>query len=168
MAGSFDEGLEFARRLIAVSPQNQQAHILLAVDAFKQKQFDVALEHADEMGAGPLSSVLAPNMKIWIALAQNDENMGARAVKKIDPCQLVCRRAFGASGAGFEVNGNHEAAAAHYSEAVRAGAARYLYFVLSYGAFLERQDEPDKAAKLYAFYHSTHFITPMFWPRKSA
>ena len=45
LAGAFDEGLAFARRLIAVAPQNQQAHILLAVDAFKQKQFDVALEH---------------------------------------------------------------------------------------------------------------------------
>ena len=156
MAGAFDEGLEFARRLIAVSPQNQQAHILLAVDAFKQKQFDVALAHADEMGAGPLSSVLAPNLKIWIALAQNDENMGARAVKKLTRASLFAGVPLVQAARVLEINGNSEAAAAHYGEAVRAGAARYLYFVLSYGAFLERQDEPEKAAKLYAFYHSTH------------
>ena len=156
MAGAFDEGLEFARRLIAVSPQNQQAHILLAVDAFKQKQFDVALEHADEMGAGPLSSVLAPNLKIWIALAEDDENMGARAVKKLTRASLFAGVPLVQAARVLEIKGNHEAAAAHYGEAVRAGAARYLYFVLSYGAFLERQDEPDKAAKLYAFYHSTH------------
>ena len=156
MAGAFDEGLEFARRLIDVSPQNQQAHILLAVDAFKQKQFDVALAHADEMGAGPLSSVLAPNLKIWIALAQNDENMGARAVKKLTRASLFAGVPLVQAARVLEINGNNEAAAAHYGEAVRAGAARYLYFVLSYGAFLERQDEPEKAAKLYAFYHSTH------------
>ena len=156
MAGEFEEGLKFARRLIAVSPQNQQAHILLAVDAFKQKQFDVALEHADEMGAGPLSSVLSPNLKIWIALAQDDENMGARAVKKLTRASLFAGVPLVQAARVLEIKGNHEAAAVHYGEAVRAGAARYLYFVLSYGAFLERQDEPDKAAKLYAFYHSTH------------
>ena len=156
MAGSFDEGLEFARRLIAVSPQNQQAHILLAVAAFKQKQFDVALEHIDEMGAGPLSSVLAPNMKIWIALAQDDEKMGARAVKRLTGASMFAGVPLVQAARVLEINGNHEAAATHYTNAVRSGAARYLYFVLSYGAFLERQDEADKAAKLYEFYHRTH------------
>ena len=141
LAGAFDEGLAFARRLIAVAPQNQQAHILLAVDAFKQKQFDVALEHIDEMGAGPLSSVLAPNMKIWIALAQDDEKMGARAVKRLTGASMFAGVPLVQAARVLEINGNHEAAATHYNNAVRSGAARYLYFVLSYGAFLERQDE---------------------------
>ena len=156
MAGSFDEGLGFARRLIVVSPQNQQAHILLAVAAFKQKQFDVALDHVDEMRAGPLSSVLAPNMKIWIALARDDEKMGAQAVKKLTRASPFAGVPLVQAARALEIKGNHEAAANHYADAVRSGAARYLYFVLAYGAFLERQGEADKAAKLYEFYHSTH------------
>jgi len=156
LAGAFDEGLAFARRLITVVPQSQQAHILLAVAAFKQKQFDVALEHIDEMGTGPLSSVLAPNMKIWIALAQDDQKMGARAVKRLTGASMFAGVPLVQAARVLEINGNHEAAAKHYTNAVRSGAARYLYFVLAYGAFLERQDEADKAAKLYEYYHRSH------------
>ena len=156
MAGDFDEGLDFARRLSSVSPQNQQAHILLAVAAVKKKQFDLALEHVDAMGGGPLSSVLAPNMQIWIALARDDEKMGARAVKRLARASLFAGVPLVQAARALEIKGNNEAAATHYSDAVRSGSARYLYFVLSYGAFLERQDEAEKAAKLYDFYHGTH------------
>ena len=156
LAGDFDAASQMARRLISVSPQNQQAHILLSVAGFKRAQFDVALEHIDAIGGGPLGSVLAPNMQLWIALARDDEKLGAGAVKKLTRASLFAGVPLVQAARALEINGNTEAAAAHYGEAVRAGAARYLYFVLSYGAFLERQDEPARAAKLYDFYHATH------------
>ena len=156
LAGELDDALAFARRLISVSPLNQQAHILLSVDAFKREQFDVALEHIEAIGGGLLGAVLAPNMQIWIALARNDEKMGARAVKKLTRASLFAGVPLVQAARALEINGNTEAAATHYGDAVRAGAARYLYFVLSYGAFLERQGEDERAAKLYEFYHSTH------------
>ena len=148
LAGAFGDALVFARRLISVSPLNQQAHILLSVDAFKREEFDVALEHIETVGGGPLGSVLAPNMQIWIALARNDEKMGARAIKKLTRASLFAGVPLVQAARALEINGNAEAAATHYGDAVRAGAARYLYFVLSYGAFLERQGEDDRAAKL--------------------
>lgn len=156
LAGDFNAALALARRLISVTPQNQQAHILLSVAAFKRAQFDVALEHVDAIGGGPLGSVLAPNMELWIALARDDEERGAAAVKKLTRASLFAGVPLVQAARALEINGNSKAAATHYAEAVRAGAARYLYFVLSYGAFLERQNEAERAAKLYEFYHGTH------------
>jgi Flp pilus assembly protein TadD len=156
LAGDFNAALKLARRLISVNPQNQQAHILLSVAAFKRAQFDVALEHVDAIGGGPLGSVLTPNMELWIALARNDEGRGAAAVKKLTRASLFAGVPLVQAARALEINGNSKAAATHYAEAVRAGAARYLYFVLSYGAFLERQNETERAAKLYEFYHGTH------------
>lgn len=156
LAGDFNVALKLARRLISVTPQNQQAHILLSVAAFKRAQFDVALEHVDAIGGGPLGSVLAPNMELWIALARDDEERGAAAVKKLTRASLFAGVPLVQAARALEINGNSKAAATHYAEAVRAGAARYLYFVLSYGAFLERQNETERAAKLYEFYHGAH------------
>ena len=156
LAGDFDAAQQVARRLISVSPQNQQAHILLSVAGFKRAQFDVALEHIEAIDGGPLGSVLAPNMQLWIALARDDDKLGASAVKKLTRASLFAGVPLVQAARALEINGNSEAAAEHYGEAVRAGAARYLYFVLSYGAFLERQGEPERAAKLYEFYHGTH------------
>lgn len=156
LAGDFSAALKLARRLISVTPQNQQAHILLSVAAFKRAQFDVALEHVDAIGGGPLGSVLAPNMELWIALARDDEERGAAAVKKLTRASLFAGVPLVQAARALEINGNSKAAATHYAEAVRAGAARYLYFVLSYGAFLERQNETERADKLYEFYHGTH------------
>ena len=156
LAGNFDDAMGLARRLVSVTPQNQQAHILLAVAAFKERRFELALEHVDAMGAGPLSAVLAPNMRIWVALARDDEKMGASAVKKLTRASLFAGVPLVQAARVLEINGNMEAANAHYNDAVRAGAARYLYFVLAYGGFLERQGEVEKARKLYAFYQASH------------
>lgn len=160
LAGDMSAALDLARRLVAVRPNSQQGHILLAGHAFKQGQYDTALAHIRDMPVGPLAGLLGPNMELWIAKAQNDETLGASAIKRMSRASAFAAVPLVQAAHVLELNGNIDAARAHYLDAVKAGAARYLHFILAYGGFLERHGEPDKARKLYAFYQAGHIEHP--------
>ena len=160
LAGDMDGALDLATRLITVRPNHQQAHILLATRAFRQSQYDKALAHVEDMPAGPLASLLGPNMELWIARANGDEALGSSAVKRMSRASAFAAVPLVQAAHVLELNGNIEAARAHYLDAVKAGAARYLHFILAYGGFLERQGDTQKAGKLYAFYQAGHIEHP--------
>ena len=154
LAGQMDASLDTATRILADKPTNRQARLLLAIDAFKNKNYDAAQTHLDTMEKGPFAEMLNPNIRLWISVAQNDEAARARAIEKLARGSVLAAVPLAQSAHVLELNGETDKAQRYYSDAIRAGGARYIFFTLSYGGFLQRQGELAQAQKLYAFWAS--------------
>ncbi len=154
LAGQIDASVVTAERIVAGKQENRQARLLLAIDAFKHKDYKQALTHLDAMEKGPFAEMLNPNIRLWISVAQGDEAARDRAIEKLGRGSVFAAVPLSQSAGVLELNAEPQKAQRYYQDAVRAGGARYLFFTLSYGAFLHRQGEIERARKLYAFFAS--------------
>lgn len=154
LAGQIDASVVTAERIVAGKQENRQARLLLAIDAFKHKDYKQALTHLDAMEKGPFAEMLNPNIRLWISVAQGDEAARDRAIEKLGRGSVFAAVPLSQSARVLELNAEPQKAQRYYQDAVRAGGARYLFFTLSYGAFLHRQGEIERARKLYAFFAS--------------
>ena len=152
LAGSLRQAIDTAERIIEVEEDNQSARVLLAVHALKQGQHETATAHLNKMRAGPFAEILTPNIRLWVALGSRDEAAVARVIEKLARGAVFASVPLSQAAQVLELNGDSKAAKSHYADAVRAGGARYLFFTLSYGAFLHRQGETAQARKLYQFF----------------
>ena len=104
------------------------------------------------MPRGPFTELLAPNIRLWIAIAQKDADAQTRAVKRLSRGSVFAAAQLVQAAQATELKGEVEQARSLYGRALRSGGARFLYMVLPYGSFLQRNGDIDKAEKLYEFY----------------
>ncbi len=154
LAGQVNASVATAERIVAGKQENRQARLLLAIDAFKHKDYKASLTHLDAMEKGPFAEMLNPNIRLWISVAQGDEAARDRAIQKLGRGSVFSAVPLSQSARVLELNAEPQKAQRYYQDAVRAGGARYLFFTLSYGEFLHRQGEIERARKLYAFFAS--------------
>jgi len=154
MAGQIRASVATAETIISQKQENRQARLVLAIDAFKHENYEAALTHLDAMEKGPFAEMLNPNIRLWISVALDDEKARDRAIQKLARGSVFAPVPLSQSARVLELNGQPEKAQRYYQDGVRANGARYLFFTLSYGAFLHRQGELERAEKLYNFYAS--------------
>jgi Flp pilus assembly protein TadD len=154
LAGQAEAGVTSAQRIIADKQDHRQARLLLAIDAFKQKNYAAAQSHLSAMEKGPFAEMLNPNIRLWISVAQKDLAARDRAIQQLGRGSVFASVPLSHSARVLELAGEPDKAERYYQDGVRAGGARYLFFTLSYGEFLHRRGELRRARKLYAFYAS--------------
>lgn len=152
LAGRMTEAEASARGLIAQTPNHQQARILLAISAFKKAETAVALDHLEALENGPFAKLLEPNIRVWLAHQTGDTEGEADALGDLMRGGPFTHVSLMQAAHIYELNGDDDAAMDAYRQALRAGGVRYLSFVLAYGGFLERQQDWDKADKLYGYF----------------
>ena len=152
LAGRLDDAVAIARTLIAESDKNQQARILLAVTAFKRDDEAAALGHLAYLDSGPFAKLLEPNIRVWLARAHGDDKASQKAMAQLTRGGPFMHVPLMQAAYILELDGETAQAKLLYAQALRAGGARYLSFVLAYGGFLERQQEWQQAEKLYQYF----------------
>ena len=160
MAGQMNQAVATAQRIVAVNEDARQARLLLAIHAFKQANFKGAKTHLNKMSKGPFTELLAPNIHLWMALAEDDENARHKAVKRLARASVFTAAPLVQAAQALELNGEINEAQAYYERALQSGGARYVFMVLAYGEFLHRQGNTEKAEKLYDFYDERNLPHP--------
>ena len=160
MAGQMNQAVATAQRIVAVNEDARQARLLLAIHAFKQANFKGAKTHLNKMSKGPFTELLAPNIRLWMALAEDDENARHKAVKRLARASVFTAAPLVQAAQALELNGEINEAQAYYERALQSGGARYVFMVLAYGEFLHRQGNTEKAEKLYDFYDERNLPHP--------
>ena len=160
LSGEMVQAAAMAERLVIPQPNDQQARILLAVQAVKDGRYDAALTHINEINPGPFADMVVPKIRLWTALALQDDAAAARATETLARGGVFTSVPLSQAAHAAEIAGDVEAAQAHYDKAVRAGGARHLSFVLAYGEFLQRRGEADKADKLYTYFAERNLDNP--------
>ena len=152
MAGRFDEALLTANQIIESGGETRQARLLLAIHAFKMGLYDDTNAHLNEMARGPFTELLTPNIRLWSAVALQQEEAQQRAINRLTRSSVFAAAQFVQAATAYELAGDVEKARGLYERALRSGGARYLFMVLAYGEFMQRHGDADKAEKLYDFY----------------
>ena len=160
LAGTIGQAQVSAARVLEVLPNNRQALLLQAITDFEAGDFSRAGRALNEMPRGPMSQLLEPNIRLWIAIAQGDTTSQKQALGQLARASSFAAVSLSQAAHALEMSGQIEAAAAHYNRAAQAGGLRFLFFTKSFGAFLERQDKSEEATKIYQFYQATHFFDP--------
>ena len=151
-AGQLDKALQTAQMIVDTDGETRQARLLLAVDAFKRGLYDEAAAHLNEMSRGPFTELLVPNIRLWTAIALQDDAARQRAVNRLSRGSVFASAQLVQAAQGLELAGQIDEARRYYERALRSGGARYLHMVLAYGGFMQRHGEAEKAEKLYDFY----------------
>ena len=152
LAGRVGEAEATAQKLIAQTPNHQQARILLAISAFKKNDAATAYDHLDALENGPFAKLLEPNIRVWLAHQTGDAAGEKNALRDLMRGGPFTHVSLMQAAHIYELNGDHDAAMEAYRQALRSGGVRFLSFVLAYGGFLERQLEWEKAGKLYTYF----------------
>ena len=79
-AGRFEQANALARALAAKLPQNRMAQTLLALDAFKRKDFTAAETHMKAAAEGPIGDLTSALGRAWIKAAAGDIQGGLDVV----------------------------------------------------------------------------------------
>jgi tetratricopeptide (TPR) repeat protein len=160
LAGDIEAARQAAQRVLQAEPSHRQALLLTAIAAFRDGDYDAAGGYLDRMPSGPMTQLLEPNIRLWIALAQDDRDDLTRVLAQLGRASSFASVSLAQAGQVLENNGEIERADMFYQLGSRGGGLRYLFFTKSYGAFLERQGKREGAEKLYTFYHRSHLEHP--------
>lgn len=160
MAGSIREAGMAAQSLIARAPESQQAHFLLAIAAFKNQKIELAVNHLDQTRPGPLTRLLEPNIRLWVAAAQGNQSELDKALNKLQNMSAFSSVSLAQAALYYDMQGDVSRARQLYRRAARAGGLGNLGFALDYGAFLYRQGEGDKARAAYEMYYKANLPHP--------
>lgn len=152
LAGNITDGVLTAQQTLAVTEDNQQAKILLATAAFKAGDGARAIVYLDGLERGPFAKLLEPNIRVWIARQIGDADGEADALATLSRGGPFSHVPLMQAAYVYELQGAIDKAETLYGRGLRAGGSRYLSFVLAYGGFMERQQDWDKAEKLYRYY----------------
>ena len=160
MAGSIRQAGMAAQSLVDHAPAGQQAHFLLAIIAFKEQKIDLAVKHLDQTRPGPLTRLLEPNIRLWVAAEQGDQSEIDKALEKLQSLTAFSSVSLAQAALYFDMQGDASRARQLYRRAARAGGLASLGLALDYGAFLYRQGEPDKARAAYDMYYKANLPHP--------
>ncbi len=168
VAGNMVSAGEAAEVLLTRESDNRRALILLAVASFKSKEYGKARDFLDRLKPGPMSALLGPNIRLWLAIAQNNADARADALKKLERTSAIGFISHMQAAQGFEIDGDIKQANRLYKMAVNGAGLNNLFFTLAYGGFLHRQGQLAQAEKVYTFYQSTHPRHPTIGAAKQA
>lgn len=147
-AGDFDTAEQYARQVVAVTPDDRAARLALAVTAFRRKDYVDARTQLSLSAKGAFTQLMLSLFDSWAAAATGDTVAVDKDIKALEAQR-------GAEGiAGFHAAlledylGNAKEAEARYKAAI-ADNLETPRVLDAYGRFLERAGRGEDAAALY-------------------
>ncbi len=159
MNGDMDHVIPLAETLRSDRDLRLEAAVVLLVDAVRSRNYERALEILDQIPDGPAAHLLAPIMRAWLEYAVNQTVSDVRLKQLLNMGPFLTVTSHQAAIL-YELNGDMIAAEAAYEQGLQAGGAGHEIFALSYGEFLERRGEAEKANRLYAFAQKAYAHSP--------
>ncbi len=159
MNGDMDRVIPLAEILRSDRELRLEASVVLLVDAIRSGNYERALEILDQIPDGPAAHLLTPIMRAWLEYAENQTVSDVRLKQLLNMGPFITVTSHQAAIL-YELKGDMIAAEAAYERGLQAGGAAHEIFALSYGAFLERRGESDKADRLYTFAQEAYPNSP--------
>ncbi len=160
VGGRVPQAVDIARDLIAQTPTNQQAGLLLAISSFEAGRYARAERYLEKMHKGPMARLLEPNIRLWMAVARDSDTQMQATMSQLRRTAAFTPISMLQVARALELSGDMVGADEAYETGLRAGGFGYFFFVKAYGAYLERKADTAAARKLYQDYHNTHLTHP--------
>ena len=123
------QAVDIAQTLISQTPDNQQAGLLLAIAAFEAGRYSSAERYLSKMNKGPMARLLEPNIRLWMAIAENNRDAVQSAVSQLRRSAAFTPISMLQVGQAMELSGDIQGASEAYETGLRAGGASYFFFV---------------------------------------
>lgn len=150
MNGDMDRAARLAKTLLSDRDMRVEAIIVLLVNAIRAGQYEQASHLLDQFPDGPATRLLTPVISAWLDYAEDRQIDIGRLDPLLDAGPFLSVTSQQAAIL-FELTGQIIEAENAYEKGVAAGGAMHEIFALSYGAFLERRGETERADRLYKF-----------------
>jgi len=149
--GDIERAVELADRIVARDAGNRIARLVLALSAFKSKNYELVRTHLSQGRSGPLNAIVSDIVTAWSYAAQGNEQQAFAALEKGANSSLSV---FYVSARGHirDYLGYTTLAEADYAQAHRLTDGHALNTVLSYASNLARQGKTAQAATVYQDY----------------
>jgi Flp pilus assembly protein TadD len=159
MNGDMDRVVPLAEVLRSDRDKRLEASIVLLVDAVRSGNYERAGDILEQIPDGPAAHLLTPIIRAWLDYAENQTVSEARLKHLLNMGPFLTVTSHQAAIL-YELTGDMIAAEAAYERGLQTGGAAHEIFALSYGEFLERRGEDEKANRLYAFMQEAHANSP--------
>jgi tetratricopeptide (TPR) repeat protein len=82
--GRYERALGLAERLVGLDPLDEEAQLLLALDAARAGRFSAAREGLSRLGDGGIAGLAAPFLDAWAMFGEGGENVAERSVARLE------------------------------------------------------------------------------------
>ncbi len=153
--GDVNEAVRIAAQLVQVDHNHRDAHLVLGVRAFKQKQWKEARAHFSQAAHGPVRDLLGTLLASWSAYSAGDPKGAIDILDKLSgPTVPEWYGIFKEMHAGLmlDLAGNRKDAGRRYEHAFKLDGS-ILRVMQSHASFLSRNGGHDDALKIYEDYN---------------
>ena len=146
--GDMEETFRLAERIIQINKNDRDARLALGIRAIKNKQWQAARTNIAQSVRGPVTDLTAALLIAWAQYGANDSKAAIEAIDRLQGPDWY--NIFKDEHAGLILDiANRKKEAGRRFEKVHKLDGTNLRVVESYGSFLSRQGEKDKALEVY-------------------
>ncbi len=146
--GDYDRAMDTATRLVELDPEHRVAHLALAVDGIRAREYAVAERHLDNAGNGPLAELTSTLLRAWAEAGIGDIEQALATVDSLSGPEWY--EVFKPYHSGLIATvGGDETAAGAYFEAAYTADPDAIRIVQAWGRHLARTDRIDEATAVF-------------------
>ena len=150
--GDVFEAARVAERLVQTDHSNRDAHLVLGVRAFKQKQWKEAHAHFAQAAHGQIRDLVGTLMEAWTSYGSGDAKGALEGIDKLNGPDWYGIFKEMHAGLIADVAGNKKEAGKRYEHAFKIDGT-ILRVMQSHAGFLSRNGGHDEALKIYEDYN---------------
>jgi tetratricopeptide (TPR) repeat protein len=159
-SGDIDGAAKFAKRLVAMTPDDRAARLVLAITALKHQDYKTAREEIAKSAKGTFSSLTVGLVDAWAAAGAGEADAANADLKALRAETGMDSIAAFHQALVLDFLGQTAAADAAYNDALKAeGPSPRL--IDAYGRFLERNGRGADASALYTKAASNAALAPI-------
>jgi tetratricopeptide (TPR) repeat protein len=146
--GSIEDAVKMADRLLAVSKDNRNAHLVLGIHAVKQRQYAAARKEMNQSARGPINDLLASLITAWSLYGAGDTRGAVATLDKLQgPDWYAIFKEFHA-GLILDLAGNRKEAGKRLEHAFQLDSSA-LRIAEAYGRWAGRNLPKAEAQKVF-------------------
>ena len=147
--GDVSSALPLAARLIEVQPNNNFARLVLAVGMLAKKDFDLAKGQITKLSLDGIYGLLVPLMKAWAECGKENFIAALDSMAPLKNRKIYKPYLYFHSAMINDLSENLIEAENYYLQTEKTSIGQTHRWVMSYGAFLERNNRQKDAFLLY-------------------
>lgn len=151
--GRIEEAAELAQK---IDSKDMMGLLVQIVQEVSQKQYDAALQHADQISKQGLGIYVKPLIKAWVTAANSDADNALKVLESMKSQKGLEALYHLHSALLYQYAGNEQAAEDHFKQAANGSNGMSLRLAELYGTLLVKQNRMAEAEKVYQGYFNAH------------
>lgn len=147
-AGKIDDGVALARRILTIDRTNRVAHLVLAVEGFKQEQYAAVQQDLKQSLRGPITELVAALLSGWASFGAGDVKAAVAAIDKLSGPDWFAVFKDLHAGLMFDLANRSVDAGARFERIYKLDASM-LRVADSYARWLSRNRDAASAQRVY-------------------